>query len=179
MSRSAVAKRYAVALFELAKENQILPAVVDDIRGIQEVASANPGFRELMTSPKISSERKKSILKELFTQANPLVLNTLYVLLDAKRLGELNDVAEEFILLANKAFGIAEAKVYSVRPLTDEEQRSLSAAFAAKIGKTALRIENVVDPSLIGGLRLQVGNRIYDNSIRAKLDRLKRQMIGS
>jgi F-type H+-transporting ATPase subunit delta len=179
MSRSAVAKRYAVALFELAREHQILQTVVEDIRGIQEVVKANPELKQLMTSPKISSERKKAILSELFAGANPLVLNTLYVLQDAKRLGELNAFADEFVLLANKAFGIADAKVFSTRPLTEEESRELSAAFAAKIGKTSLRIENVVDPSLIGGLRLQIGNRIYDSSIRAKLDRLKSQLIGS
>lgn len=179
MSRSAVAKRYAVALFELAQEHQMLETVLDDVRGIQAVVKATPELKQLMTSPKISSERKKGILTELFSQANPLVLNTLYVLHDAKRLGELNAFADEFVLLANRAFGVAEAKVFSTRPLTEEESHSLSTAFAAKIGKTALRIENVVDPSLIGGVRLQIGNRIYDSSIRAKLDRLKRQMIGS
>ncbi|MFC4410664.1 F0F1 ATP synthase subunit delta [Chungangia koreensis] len=178
MSRSAVAKRYAVALFELAQEHQILQPVVEDIRGIQAVVKANPELKQLMTSPKISSERKKGILSELFATANPLVLNTLYVLQDAKRLGELNDFADEFVLLANKAFGIAEAKVFSTRPLSEEERNSISTAFAAKIGKTSLQIENVIEPSLIGGLRLQIGNRIYDNSIRTKLDHLKRQLIG-
>jgi F-type H+-transporting ATPase subunit delta len=74
--------------------------------------------------------------------------------------------------------GVEDAKVYSIRPLSEEERASVSSVFAKKVGKQALRIENIIDPSLIGGMRIQIGNQIYDSSISSKLERLQRQLIG-
>ena len=80
---------------------------------------------------------------------------------------------------ANDAAGVAEAKVYSTRPLTEEESQAISTAFAKKVGKQSLRIENIIDPTLIGGIRLQIGNRFTTAAVSAKLERLKRDLIGS
>ena len=82
------------------------------------------------------------------------------------------------MILSNEAQGVAEAKVYSTRALTEEERANISTAFAKNVGKQSLRIENIVDPSIIGGMRVQIGNRIYDSSLSTKLDRLKRNLIG-
>jgi F-type H+-transporting ATPase subunit delta len=68
--------------------------------------------------------------------------------------------------------------VYSTRPLTEAEQQALSATFAAKVGKQSLRIENIVDTNLLGGIKLRIGNRIFDGSLRGKLERLERQLLG-
>uniref|UniRef100_UPI003F7784DD ATP synthase delta subunit,ATP synthase subunit alpha,ATP synthase subunit alpha n=2 Tax=Bacillus sp. (strain PS3) TaxID=2334 RepID=UPI003F7784DD len=74
--------------------------------------------------------------------------------------------------------GIAKAVAYSARPLTDEELRALSDVFAQKVGKQTLEIENIIDPELIGGVRLRIGNRIYDGSVSGQLERIRRQLIG-
>ena len=76
------------------------------------------------------------------------------------------------------AQGVAEAKVYSTRELTEDERARISTVFSKNVGKQSLRIENIVDPSLLGGIRIQIGNRIYDSSLSTKLDRLKRNLIG-
>ena len=106
-------------------------------------------------------------------------MNTLSVLVDRKRIDEVVHLVNEFNAYANDAAGVAEAKVYSTRPLTADESQSISTAFAQKVGKQSLRIENIIDPSLIGGIRLQIGNTIYDSSVSAKLERLRRDLIGS
>ena len=62
---------------------------------------------------------------------------------------------------ANEEKGIAEATVYSVRPLTADETEAISASFAAKVGKHSLNIENIVDTDLLGGLKIRIGNRIF------------------
>lgn len=74
--------------------------------------------------------------------------------------------------------GIADAKVYTVRPLTEAEKEALSVSFAAKVGKKSLRIDNIVDTNLLGGIKLRIGNRIFDGSLRGKLERLERQLLG-
>jgi len=178
VSQSTAANRYAQALFELAQQHNQLTSVEEDLREVKVVFKENKEVLELLVSPKLSKERKKDLIRELFGQANPLVLNTLLVLIDSKRITETVEVANEFSILSYEAQGIAEAKVFSTRPLSDEERTSISAAFAHKVGKQTLRIENEIDPSLIGGIRLQIGNRIFDSSVSAKLDRLKKQLIG-
>ncbi|MBO1909864.1 F0F1 ATP synthase subunit delta, partial [Microvirga sp. 3-52] len=64
-------------------------------------------------------------------------------------------------------------------PLTESESAAISSTFARKVGRISLRINNIIDPTLIGGIRVQIGNRIFDNSLVNKLERLKRDMIGS
>ncbi|WP_153720850.1 F0F1 ATP synthase subunit delta [Sporosarcina cascadiensis] len=177
MSQSVVARRYAVALFEAAQEKQQALAVQTDLKELQKVFKEEKGLSEMLSTPKFSIQKKKELIGQFFNGANPLVLNTLYVLIDAGRIGETLSVIEDFQEIANAASGIAEAKVFSTRPLTVEESNAISTAFAHKVGKRALHIENLIDPSLIGGIRLQIGNQIIDSSISAKLARLERQLI--
>jgi len=178
VSQSTAAKRYALALFELAQQHNQLASVEEDLREVQVVFNENRELQVLLSTPKLSLDRKKEIIRELFGKANPLVVNTLQVLIDRKRMNEVVEVGNEFTTLANEAQGIEDAKVYSTRPLTDDERSAISSAFAQKVGKQSLRIENVIDPSLIGGIRLQIGNQIFDSSVSSKIDRLKKQLIG-
>jgi len=177
MSNSMVAKRYALALFQIAKEQQLLGVVEEELRVVKEVLQYNTDLNAVLKSSKLSNEKKKEILKEAFATVNVYVLNTMMILLDRHRETELVEVANQFIELANDEMGIAEAKVYSIRPLTDAELEGLSATFAAKIGKKSLKIENIVDSELLGGIKLRIGNRIYDGSLRGKLDRLERKLL--
>ncbi|WP_019414229.1 F0F1 ATP synthase subunit delta [Paenisporosarcina sp. TG20] len=178
MSKSTAAKPYALALFQLAQEHNQLAQVAEDLREVKVVFKENRELLALLDSPKLSLERKKEIIRELFGEANLFIVNTLQVLIDKKRINETVAVATEFEVLSNDALGIANAKVYSTRPLSDEEREAISSAFSLKVGKKSLRIENIIDPTLLGGIRLQIGNRIFDSSVSAKLDRLKKQLIG-
>lgn len=100
------------------------------------------------------------------------------ILIDRHREDYIAEMADHFIELANDERGIAEAKVYSVRPLTEAESEALSSVFASKVGKQSLRIENIVDSNLLGGIKLRIGNRIFDGSLRGKLERMERQLQG-
>lgn len=179
MSNSVVAKRYASALFELAQQHGQIASIQEEMKELKKSFHDNKDIDELLASPKLSSAKKKELIATIFNGVNPLVLNALYVLLDAKRMDEAQNVFDEFLGFADDAAGIAEAKVYSTRPLTEQETNALSATFAQKVGKHSLRIENIIDPSLIGGVRLQIGNQIYDSSLSAKLEKLQRKLIGS
>lgn len=175
---SQAAERYALALFEVSQKHGVTEQVEQDLREIKQVFQDNPELHKLLASPKLTQERTKNLVTELFGGAQPYLLNTLQLVGERKRLKEVGSIADEFIKRSNDAKGIEDAKVYSIRPLTEEETASISTAFAKKIGKQSLRIENIIDPSLIGGLRLQIGNRIFDSSVSSKLERLQRQLIG-
>ena len=177
MTGSMVAKRYALALFQLAKEQQLLEKVEEELRVVKEVFFVNVELKAILKSPKLLKEKKKEILTEAFASVNTYVLNTLMLLIDRHRADEIAAVADEFIELANEEKGIEVADVYSIRPLTDEEKTALSSSFAAKIGKKSLQIENMIDSDMLGGVKIRIGNRIYDGSLRGKLDRLERKLL--
>ncbi|AYA78162.1 F0F1 ATP synthase subunit delta [Bacillus sp. Y1] len=178
MSNSTVAKRYALALFRLAKEHQLLDQMENEMRVVKNVVKNNGDLGVVLKSPKLTNEKKKEIINQAFSGASVYVLNTLMILIDRHREDYMEAVADYFIEFANDERGIAEAKVYSTRPLTEAEQQALSATFAAKVGKQSLRIENIVDTNLLGGIKLRIGNRIFDGSLRGKLERLERQLLG-
>ncbi|WP_170008351.1 F0F1 ATP synthase subunit delta [Bacillus fonticola] len=173
---SVVAKRYALALFELVKAQGQLDEVEAELREIRQAIRTTPELVTVLQSPKLSSEKKKELVKGAFAGAAPYVLNMLQLLVERHRETEIATVAEQFIALANEEKGIAEAVVTSARPLTAEEKASLSDVFAAKVGKQTLRITNEVDSELLGGVRIKIGNRIYDGSLRGKLNRLEREL---
>jgi F-type H+-transporting ATPase subunit delta len=178
MSNSAVAKRYALALFQLAKEKNLLDQIEKELRVVKDVVINTPELTALLKSPKLTKEKKKEILTEAFSSANPFVINTLKIMIDRGRSEHIGALADEFFALANEERGVAEAEVYSIRPLTEDETNALSSVFASKVGKKSLVIKNIVDSNLLGGVKLRIGNRIFDGSLRGKLERLERQLLG-
>ena len=179
MSQSIAAERYALALFQLAQKNGQTGPVQADLHELKKIFENEKEFIQLLGSPKLTETKKKELVTDLFKGANPLTLNTLLLLLDRKRINEVVNIVNQFNVFADNAAGVAVAQVYSTHSLSADESQAISNAFARKIGKKSLRIENIIDSSLIGGIRLQIGNIIYDSSVSGKLDRLKKDLIGS
>lgn len=177
MSNPAIANRYAFALFQVAKEHQLLDQLEMELRVVRDVFNQNRDFNTVLVSPQLSKDKKKQLLSAVFSSVNVFLQNTLKLLVDRGREGMIVQMADSFIELADSDKGIAEATVTSVRPLTEEEAKALSTAFAKKLGKKELRIKNKVDSNLLGGIKLRVGNRIYDGSLQGKLERLERQLL--
>ncbi|QFT90930.1 ATP synthase subunit delta [Bacillus sp. THAF10] len=176
MSKNGVAKRYALALFELAKEHNLYEQFDAELAEVKKVFLNNTELEVILSNPKIRKDSKKQIVREAFASASPFIVNTLQLLIDRHRQGIVIDMIDEYKTLSNDALNVADAKVYSVRPLSAEEQATLSAVFAAKVGKASLNISNIVDSSLIGGVKIRIGNRIFDGSVSGKLERLGRQL---
>ncbi|WP_273130223.1 F0F1 ATP synthase subunit delta [Bacillus weihaiensis] len=179
MSKGIVAKRYAVALFQLAKEKNSVDQIESELLVVKEVFTSNKELAEVLNHPKIKNETKKSLIKEAFTGLSEAVVNTLLLLVDRHRSDVVSGMVEHFVEKANESRGTEDAIVYSVRHLSETELSSISASFAKKIGKHSLRLQNIVDPSLIGGVKLRIGNRIYDGSVSGKLERIERQLVAN
>lgn len=178
MSSSSVGKRYAQALFQIAKEQKLIDQMENELRVIKEVFENNQEFNAVLKSPKLSKEKKSEILTKAFGTVNVYVLNTLMLLVERHREDYIADVAGQFLNLADEEKGIAEADVYTIRPLTESESTALSQSYSAKVGKKSLRINNIVDSNLLGGIKIRIGNRILDGSLQGKLNRLERELLG-
>jgi len=176
MSELIVAKRYAEALFQLGTEKELLDQYVNEFRVVREVFEENEKLYTFLKHPKISNEEKKQLLTSIFSGAHVDVLNTLQLLIEKKRITIAPSMVDHFIAMVNDAKGIAEATVYSVRPLTNTEQESLEKTFAKRFNKETVHFQNEMDPSVIGGVKIQVGNTIYDGTVQGKLQRIERNI---
>lgn len=179
MSSSTVAKRYALALFKLSKEQGLLERIESELRIVKQMFVEYPQLKTILKSPNISKEDRKAIIQTSFQSLHAYVLNTFMLLIDRQREDHMEEMVDEYIELVNDDKGVADAIVYTVRPLKGGESDAISSSFAAKVGKQSLRIKNVVDSDLLGGVKIRIGNRIYDGSLRGKLERLERQLLAN
>lgn len=178
MSDSTVAKRYAVALFQIAKEQKLLDQLEEELRTVKEVFTNDHDLVSFLKHPKVTKDAKRTVVVNAFASLSTFVQSTLQLMIERHRIEEIPAMTDEFIELVNEEKSVADAKVYTIRPLTEAETTAVSTAFAAKIGKRTLRISNIIDKNLLGGIKIRIGNTIYDGTISGKLDRLSKQLLG-
>ena len=177
MSEAVVAKRYAEALFQLGNEKAVLEQFVEELRLIQEVFEKNDELYTFLAHPRINNAKKKQFMDEVFQGLKKDVVNTLKVLIERHRIEIVSSMVDHLIRLYNDAKGIAEATVYSVRTLSNPERQALTTSFVKRFNKSTFMINNVVDPTLVGGMKIRMGNTIYDGSISGKLKRMKQNIV--
>lgn len=179
MSNEVVAKRYATALFQLGQEKSKLETFEEELRTIGEVFRKDKQLNSFLKHPRIRKDKKKQLLRDVFQGYSEEVTHTLDMSIDRHREDMIPAMVDAFIERTNEARGIAEAKVYSVRALGPDEEKMVQDVFSKKLNKQTLRIHNVIDPSLLGGIKLRIGNRIYDGSVSGKLERIERKLVSA
>ena len=178
MAELSVVRRYARALFDTAMKAGSLDQVEEDLRGIDQTFRGVPRLGRALGAPTIAASRKKELLEQAFSQrVSPLTLRFLTLALTRRRQDIFLDIYAEFRRLANDARGIVPVKVQTAVALTDAERDQLATALAKRTGKQ-VRLEVDVEPELIGGMIVRMGDNILDGSIRSKLRRLH-QRLGS
>ncbi|GAB2721526.1 F0F1 ATP synthase subunit delta [Paenibacillus thermoaerophilus] len=177
MSRDiAVAKRYARALFEIAREKGIVEQVGEDLQGIAATIKADKDFAALLAHPSVSTAAKKEILAKAFEgRVTDVVFNTIQLLADRRREELLPTLAFDYMQIADEASGSARATIRTPRTLSDEEVAKIAEQFGKLAGKT-IRAVQELDPSLIGGIQVRIGDRLYDGSVSGKLARLQKAL---
>ncbi|WP_226581410.1 F0F1 ATP synthase subunit delta [Halobacillus litoralis] len=179
MSGTVVAKRYAQALFQLAQERKKVDQIGEELKTVRQVLRGNSSVYTFLKHPKITTEDKKRVFSKSFQGMTTEVLNTLNLLVDRHREDLILDIISEYLTKIADQKGIAEATVYSVRELSDEEKQQISKTFAPKVEKQSLNITNIIDSSLLGGIRVRIGNRIFDGSVSGKLSRMERELVSN
>lgn len=178
MSQSIAANRYAKALYELAKEKNVVAETVADLREVRIVFTESKDLFNLLVAPNLTTEKKFELIDSIFSSVQPIIVDALKVILVNNRIDETVSVIDSFIRIANDESGVEDAIVYSTEALTEDQLERISTTFAKQVGKDSLNITNEIDPSLIGGIKLIIGNRIYDNTIVSKVNGLRRALLG-
>ncbi|WP_456376465.1 ATP synthase F1 subunit delta [Lutibacter sp.] len=175
MSGSRAAVRYAKAILSFALEQSKEVQVNDDMLLISTTIEESEDLQLLLSSPIIKSELKKATINEVFaSKISSLTTGLINLLIDNKRLPIINDVAKKYTLLYDNLKGIEVAKVTTAIPLTETLTKQVLSKVKEITGKEAT-IENIIDPNIIGGFILRIGDVQYNASIANKLQGLKRQ----
>ncbi|MEW9702343.1 F0F1 ATP synthase subunit delta [Paenibacillus sp. SI8] len=177
MSDIVVAKRYARALFEVAQAKSLIAQVEEELKSVASAIRDNADLQKFLNHPNIGTSVKTDLLKQIFEgKVSEPVWNTLLVLIDKGRQSILSALVADYVKIANEALGQASATVYSAIVLTDDQQAEIAAHFSKVTGKT-IRVNNVVEPKLLGGIQVRIGDRLYDGSLAGKLDRLSKALV--
>ncbi|WP_028543910.1 F0F1 ATP synthase subunit delta [Paenibacillus taiwanensis] len=173
---TVVAKRYAKALFQLALEQQSVSEREQQLKYVVQAIASSHELELLLTTPNIDVKGKKEVLNSAFQgHVSENVVNTIQLLVERGRINILGDVLASYVHIAGEALGTADAIVTSAVALSESEKQDVAASFGRKVNRT-IRVHNVVDPSIIGGIQVRIGDRLFDGSLSGKLDRMEKAL---
>lgn len=169
-----VAERYAQALFELALQDRTLADVSGDLENLKAALGESLDLRRLISSPAFGSEDKGKALVAVAMKlgAGMLTLKFLGLLAENRRAAALPAVIAAYRKLYDQHRGVIAADVTTAVKLTAAQQKGVARALSQALGREP-EIRTVVDPSILGGIKIKVGSRLYDASLKTKLDSLK------
>lgn len=177
MAKSNVARPYAQALLELAREGRVMDRVAADIKHFAGHLD-NPELHRALCTPLFGMGERTVVLEKLLArlQYAPLTSNFLRTLNEKGRLPDLRDIANAFEELVDEAAGRVRVSVATAEPMTPQIESEVRATLERSIGKTIV-LTSRVEPALIGGMVATVGNKVYDSSIRTRLEQLRMSLL--
>jgi len=175
---NSTSKSYAVALYELSKENSELDKVEDGMKNLNKLLNESYDFKEMILSPTVTKEDKKNVIfaiadKNNFSQVLKKFLGFIAI---KNRLFFLGKIIESFLNLVSNNKGELKARLISSKKLSISEQKKIQNELS-KDFKSSLNIDYEYDPDLIAGLIIQVGSVMIDTSIKSKLKKLEKKML--
>lgn len=180
MSSDALSKVYAKSLYELAEKaggKGKIVEVGEELEEICELARSDRRFGEFLNSPIIDPERRGASLKKIFAnRVTDLALRFLLVLNEKGRLGGLESIASAYDHLVQEAFGRIEVDLFTAGPLGAEQLGEVTAKVRSALGKEPV-IHSYVEPGMIGGIKLRIGDQLLDGSVASRLRRMRSELL--
>jgi F-type H+-transporting ATPase subunit delta len=170
------ARRYARALFQTALKSENLDLVAENLDAISSAARTTPEFMNVLRHPRITRDRKKTMLHHIFEgRVQPLVEHFLFLIIEKDRAGIIPNIAAQFHELLDEHRREIDAEAISAVPMTEAQTEALRTRLKAATGYN-IRLVTRVDDSILGGLMVRVGDKLYDGSLAAQLQRIEEQL---
>jgi F-type H+-transporting ATPase subunit delta len=175
VSDGQIARVYARALFDAASEAGTIERTGADLRGFAHALDESSGLADVVFNPQIDPAARRRVVTRLTGQADRLAAGTLAVLLEKGRIELTGEVADGYDDLADEAAEVVAVDVTTAVPVGDAIGQRVEACVLRKTGLQA-RVESRVDPAIIGGLVLRIGDVIIDGSLRSRIRQLDRRL---
>lgn len=179
MRESRIARRYARALFNAALRIQAVGVVDEALQQLLNTLREQEPLRQLLFNPLIPRERKGQLVQETIgRRTHPLLAGLLGVLVTKRRERLLSEVAREFTELRDEHLGILRVRVTTAYPLDSQQEQTLRYSLERRTDKTVI-MDVQIDPSLIGGIVVRIGDTVIDGSVRGQLARLRQYLLNA
>ncbi|HEX2970784.1 MAG TPA: ATP synthase F1 subunit delta [Tepidisphaeraceae bacterium] len=170
---------YAQAILDLANERQETETIAGELRGLKDLLASNPALEAYLRDPAISQDERQDFLDRVLRgRISPLLMNSLAVMNQKGRLGLLADVADQYQVLLDRQLGKIEVKAIVAREMEPELLQEVAQRISAALQKKAT-VRQVVDESIIGGMIVQVEDRLIDASVQTQLQTIRKQMLAA
>lgn len=177
MKDTTVAARYAKALFIVTEKRAETAQALEDLKGLGQVLAHGGRVANFLANPETRLADKRQVMKKAFDgRVLPLVAVFVDLLLRKKRLGEFQTVIVEFEELVERAMGITRAHVMSAVPMRDDETQRLHTVLE-RYTQAHVKLTTGVDPELLGGALVRIGDRVVDRSVKTLLESIEKQLF--
>ncbi len=176
MNRSVLNNRYAKALLALAEDNNILERSYYDLKFVYEVFSLQKDLKILLKSPVVRIGQKQSVIRHMFeNKLHPLILNYMLIIVRKQRGHLLEGISGAYLKVYKKYLGIETVRITTASPL-DDKNREKALMAARELTPYQVEFEENIDPDIIGGFVLDLGDKQYNASVQYRMARLRKHL---
>lgn len=177
---SLISERYAEAFFQLAKEQNRVEKELDALTFLAETWNSHPDLQGFLKNPRKGPEEKTRAIRNIFEeQVDSYTMNLLLLLLRKDRLSLLPDIREDYKALEDSDKNVLNITITTASQAEPDIIQKISDKFCTKYHADSVRVTEVVDPSIIGGVIVQVGDTRYDDSVTGKLKALQDELVSN
>ncbi|MEP0823547.1 MAG: F0F1 ATP synthase subunit delta [Ignavibacterium sp.] len=175
MRNSRVARRYAEALMTAAEEQKALDTVAGDLQGLERLLKESREFRLFLRSPVIKTEKKRTVLREVFEKKmSPLTASFLDLMAEKGREALLEDILQQFFALRDEQLGIVPVEIRAAVEMSEDQREKIRKKFE-QITRKNVRLAFSLDKQVKGGFVARIGDTMFDASVRHQLEVLRKR----
>jgi ATP synthase F1 delta subunit len=167
---------YGQALFDVAKDRGITEEIGEEYKEVSRVFADNPLLKKLFLLPTLSALEKKDVAEKIFAgRISQELMGFICILIDRRRVNVWDDIGKHYAKLVWESNGLTKGVIYSVVPMDQDRIKAFEKKTGAETGKK-VSLENRVDKSLIGGVRIYIDGKLIDASVKTRLEAMKQRM---
>ena len=174
--QNEVASRYGLALYQLAKEKNLINSYQEEVKGLISVLKENADFIVVLSSSFLSKEEREEILEKTLKGVSIDIISLLKIVIENHRTSMMLEVLESFNSYCNEHNGVIEGYLYSSMRLDESRIKQIEDKISKKENQK-VALKNIVDPTLLGGVKVVIHDRVYDGSLKYYLENMKKDLL--
>jgi F-type H+-transporting ATPase subunit delta len=166
-----VEKRYAQALMELSESN--VESIRQELSDFVGIYKSDKEFSNFLLDPRVKADNKQTAIRNIFTdKLSKNMLNFLLLLITKQRISNIPEIYLQLVNLINEKLNVIDLKIITAEPLEEQQLYSIKEKFRNKYSASGVKTTEIVDPSIIGGIKVIIGDKVYDGSIKGRIESL-------